>query len=382
MSTTRSEDVRRLVTALLKANGESAPSAFEWQHFYARNRHGEEAIAAEDIEADIRAYRFNRQAEANWSTGGPASERSTGPDLEPQSVDLRGPSWWASHSEEQWGNWQHLQRAALTLLGQERPLKLSETDDLIQSVAGRQRRIGKPQYFSYPTATYFEENNLKGRGFVEVFPGHQEDIVHAPVSETQPLSRVLGFAQAISSDMGVQVNEAVAYLLCDLKSYLPWMRVRVDKRKWTVGDESLLGVPDSPNLPPNPPSDRDLYFTITVGTPWVSAKSLADLYSRVKQEALNRFAGEQWAAVFVDQLIRPLGTDSSDESSVKPATIRRPRPESEETSQMVAHVEEGHSRGEPWGRIFDAWNETHDDRRYKDARSMQQSYYQAKRRRG
>lgn len=196
------------------------------------------------------------------------------------------PSWWRKESDLVLETFRDLQLEALDLFGLERPLELATLGEFLRDQASLERVEGDPALLRYPVPArsnpelmYSESLRIfRGASAAEFLTrgGVLDPVPAAALTDesvrahsqalswmqarTQRLWRLNELAERMNKRAGFGVEQAVGFLLCDLRIERPWIQIRPG---WFISDKS-----------------ERWFFKIDVGTTEVSPEALAAAYGR------------------------------------------------------------------------------------------------------
>jgi len=206
---------------------------------------------------------------------------------------IEPPEWWVKESNLILESQREFQQEALGLFGLEEPLAINELGAFLKEQVALERAEGDPAEFLYPVParrdpeSFYAVSQLIFRGFNTAefvtrggrgrtlpFSASEElneDVLRQAQkaadwaqTHTQRLWRLYELANEMHRRAGFGVDQAVGFLLCDLRVVRPWINIRPG---WFLSGKT-----------------ERWFFKIDVGTPEVSPEALAAAYGRFLED--------------------------------------------------------------------------------------------------
>lgn len=285
-----------------------------------------------------------------------------------------GPPWWRKRSEVLWENYKYLQDSALTLLGRAKPIPLADVEGFLLDRSGKEYKTGASLVLSYPTEG--ADGSFHPWPLI-VYRGSEGE---TDLAKSQPLARLADFADLIVSDLDCGAFHAVAFLLSDFRTELPWVWAHLRHRTWT-NNASSLGLANVPDQPPHPFGEESVFLEIRVGSLRTPVKDVARMFQLAKEDALKRFAGKGAHEILIETLVNgPLMSVSAQPADDRTARIR-PRGRKASTDAVCEFVRPRLGRGDSWSAIWEAWKESETPHlaTFTSLKSFQETFYRVRR---
>ena len=274
---------------------------------------------------------------------------------------VQPPPHWQARSRDFREDCRELREAIHGKLGISRALGLGEIEAFLRERLERMPRVGAQVGFSYPIGSGTQTKALRWATF---WSGGDPGLLL--------LARV---ALELRMAFGCLEWEIIGFFLCDREFELPWLKAEVIEPSASnlaeVLEEAGLKVGTLPRL-----SRREISLVMEVGSPLLPAETLRKAYVQARRDLLE--ARDELGPE------TPGKPDRGSEAGKGPGErrVQRVRGQRASTLRLMEWVETGAARGLTWSQLFDQWPAQTGLPAYKTMASMQQTYYQGRKKSG